>query len=54
MCDHNTCIVCGESIPTDDVMYDPDTNEGPYCPVCIEEQGTNEDFDFGEQYEQHE
>ncbi len=48
---HRTCIYCGELISPGDEEFDPVTGEGPMCPACQDEQGTDDDFDFGEDHE---
>lgn len=48
----NMCIDCGDTIPEREVEYDPETDEGPLCPPCLEERGTDDAFDFGEDMEQ--
>lgn len=45
---HRMCIDCGNTIPPGDEEYDPETEEGPLCPTCLEDRGTDTNFDFGE------
>ena len=45
---HRMCVDCGNTIAPGEVEYDPETDEGPLCVTCLEDRGTDPNFDFGE------